>query len=82
MTISTISCVNYICKQEKGVKRLCFGDRRNLINNAVSTGVVNAGPNPEELHNIPNHNTPSNAIQHDIVGSNEHDNDDTSVDVG
>ena len=44
MPISTISRINYMCKKQKAIKGLKFGDRQNTINAAISTGVLD-GPN-------------------------------------
>ena len=41
MLISTVSRINYICKQQRLVPGLKFGDRQNMINSAISTGVIN-----------------------------------------
>ena len=61
-----------------------FGDRQNLINNSISTGVHGSAPNPEQLNNVPNNYAPTNAIQHDIlienVSDDEHDDSDDDED--
>ena len=49
MPISAISRINYMCKRQKAVKGLKFGDRQNLINNSISTGVYDSAPNPEQF---------------------------------
>ena len=61
-----MSRINCMCKRQKKVKGLKFGDRQNLINDAISTG-VHEGPDPNQLHNVPHHDAPSNAIQNDIL---------------
>jgi len=82
MPISTISQINYMCKRQKVVKGLQFGDRQNLIDDAIRTGVDDEGrPNPELLHNIPNHYTSTNAIQYDILIDSEDDDSTSSEDV-
>ena len=66
MPVSANSRINYMSKRQKLVKGLKFGDRQNLINEAVRTGVYE-GPTTTCLNNIPYHNVPSNAIQHDLL---------------
>ena len=72
MPVSAISRINYMCKKQKSVRGLKFGDRQNLINDAISTG-VEEGPDPLQTHNIPYPHTPSNAIQHDILIEDDSD---------
>ena len=56
-------------KRQKAAKGLKFGDRQNLINDAIGTEVIDNdnAPNPAQLHNMPNSHAPTNKIQHDIL---------------
>ena len=83
MPISAISRINCMCKRQKAAKGLKFGDRQNLINDAIRAGVEDTALNPEHLHNIPNPRANINAIHHDILvdegdsgANNEMDDDD------
>ena len=53
MPVSAISRINDVCKKQKSIKGLKFGDRQNMTIEAIDTGVLDAS-DPEELHNVPN----------------------------
>lgn len=74
MPISAISRINCICKKQKVLKGLKFGDRQNGLIADISTGVID-GPDAEQLNNIPDSTNPvpTNAIQHDIAIEDDND---------
>ena len=51
-------------KQQRSVKGLKFWYRKNLIDDAISTGVTEDAPTYDSLHNMPNSEAQSNAAQH------------------
>ena len=57
-----------MCKQQKSIKALKFGDHQNSINDAISTGVVvDDWPSLEYLNNVPSSNALQNSMQHDSL---------------
>ena len=67
MTVTAISRIHYVCKQQSSVKGLKFGYRQNLIDNTISTGVTEDDVTHDSLHNMPNYEATSTAIQHDVL---------------
>ena len=78
--VTAIIRINYACKKQRSVKGLKFGDRQNLIDDAISTGVTEDVPACGSMRNMPNYEAPSNAIQHDVLADDddisEHHEDD------
>ena len=66
MLQSAINRINFMVKKQKAIKGLKFGDRQNLINAAISTGVMDDQDMAEDLIN-------SN-FNHDIIVDNDPNN--------
>ena len=60
-----------MCRQQKAVRGMKFGDLKNSIDNAIRVGVIEDDPTTDSLHNIPNPDVSTNAIQHDLLVDNE-----------
>ena len=71
MPVTAISRINYMCRQQKAVKGMKFGDLQNSIDDAIRTGVIEDNPATDSLYNIPNTDVSTNAIQHDLLVKNE-----------
>ena len=50
---------------------LKFGDRHNMIDDDIRTGVTEDAPTTDSLHNVHNPDITTNSIQHDVLVANE-----------
>ena len=68
MPQSAINRINYAAKQQKTMKGLKFGDRQNLIDHCISTGVIE-DVEDEDVTTLNNFN--SDAMMEDKDTSNQ-----------
>ena len=65
MPVTAIGRINHMCKQQRSIKFLKFGDRQSLIDDAISTGVTEDAPTHDSLHKMPNSEAPENSMHND-----------------
>ena len=58
--------INCMCKQQKVVKGLKFGNIQNSINDVIRTGVIDV-TSVEHLNNVPDSKNPQNDMKHDML---------------